>query len=98
VPLRQLARLVAGRTNRTPCLTGLIQFDNPIEPAIDHPDMLIGCNPEPIWIPDASPLCEKTTIGIEYLDPGVLPIADIDAIISVNHDGMRKHEFAGPVP
>jgi len=35
------------------------------------------------------------SVGVENLDPGVLPIANINAVVLFNHHGMRKHEFAG---
>ena len=91
---RQLPRLMPRRADGTQYLAGLIKFDDPIETAIDHPHMLIGCDAEPVWITDTRPLPEETAVGVEDLDPSILPIANIDAIILVDYHGVRKHEFA----
>ena len=94
MPPRQLSVLMTRGADRAQDFTCLIQLDDPIEADIDHPNMLIGCNPEPIWIANTRPLSKKMTVCVEYLDTRILSITNVDAIVFVDDHRVRKHELA----
>src|SRR5580698_6304049 len=94
MPPRELPWFVSRGADRAKNLDGRIEFHDSIKSAIDHPDMLIGRDVKPIGVTDAGPLRQKTPVRIKNLDPGVLPIRDVDPVLAVDHHGVRQLELA----
>src|SRR5476651_532890 len=89
----ELAGFVPRRPNRSKDLAGLIELDNSIETTIDHPDMLIRCDIEPVRVADPRPLSQEAALGIKDLDSRVLAITDVDSVVPIDHDRMRQNEL-----
>ncbi len=60
----ELPELVSRRPQRSKDFARLIEFYDPIEATIDHPDMLVWCDMQPIRIADPHPLGQKAALGI----------------------------------
>jgi hypothetical protein len=55
--------------------------------------MLIGGHEKAIWVPDALPLLQELAVGIEYLNPLVLAIADENTVLIVHNYTVRQVEL-----
>ena len=90
----ELANSVSRLAERAQHLTSRAELDNAIVTSIDHPDMLIGRDEKAIGITDAGPLGQICSLRVEYLNPLVLAVANVNTAFAVDHDAMRQVELA----
>src|SRR5262245_26421347 len=60
------------------------------------PDLLVRGDCQPGNPARTGPLREKRSVGVEDLDPLIVPVGDIDAALAIDDAVVRKPELAGP--
>jgi hypothetical protein len=82
-----MARVAEGAKD----LAVLIEFDDAIVSAVDHPNVLVGRDQQTLGVTDAGPLLDEFTVGVEDLDPLIFTNADLYAALIVDGDGVKQN-------
>ena len=84
-----MARLSEGAKD----LAVLVEFDDAIVSAVDHPNVLVWRDQQTVGVTDAGPLLDEFTVGVEDLDPLIFAIPDLCAALIVDGDGVRQNQI-----
>src|SRR5262249_27264047 len=74
-------------------LAGQIEHLDPVGAAVSHEQAVLA-EEEAEWRPALPELREELAVGVEDLDAVVLAVADVDAALFVEADGVRQVELA----
>jgi hypothetical protein len=83
----RVARLAEGAKD----LAVLVEFDDAILSAVNHPNVLVWRDQQTVGVTDAGPSLDEFAVGVEDLDPLIFAIADLYAALIVDRDGVRQN-------
>src|SRR5262245_4398887 len=90
----ELAREASRSAENSKDLALRIEFQDAVVPPVGHEEISVRSKHQPPRGTDVFPLVQEFSVGIEYLNPVVLPVTHINAILLVDYDGVRQVEVS----